>query len=496
MSNIAKNRMVYLTKNGMVVTPYRNHQARDLEKDNSIFDQVYHKWNEVSGFQVDNYHNQTAYITKRIPLDYIKRFFPGYQVADVRRNFSMQMEYPVSLNQEIQLRPAQTEIANEVVSSMKKTSEWFINLQTGAGKTLTSIYLSTIFHYKTLVVCFDTEILKQWNKTYLEKTNIQEERICFIKSSESLYKMLRENHHPEDKDVYLVTDSLLTSFLNRYDYQDLQAILNKLGIGLLIYDEAHRNMSLMIKLNACFNPRYTLYLSADFGQGDYKKERKYLELFKNAKILTPRDETSRSMKYTKVVISEYNTRPSVNDELSIKNRYGYSAEYYMDYQIKKGKIQEVLKSILDNILKSIREMNPGYKTLILVNNISHADYFYTYLQEEYKNTDFRIGRFHSQMDSEEKDLTKQQANVIVSTYKSFGVGKDLEDIKYVIGMNQSNKIEDNQAAGRSRPVSDGTPSFYFIITDTGFRYCREKLKRRLPYLVEKKSNDNIYRISY
>ena len=48
------------------------------------------------------------------------------------------------------------------------------------------------------------------------------------------------------------------------------------------------------------------------------------------------------------------------------------------------------------------------------------------------------------MDMAERENTLEFANVIISTYKSFGTGMDIEDIKYVLSLNQCNKITANR----------------------------------------------------
>ena len=90
------------------------------------------------------------------------------------------------------------------------------------------------------------------------------------------------------------------------------------------------------------------------------------------------------------------------------------------------------------------------------------------------------------MDMAERENTLDFANVIISTYKSFGTGMDIEDIKYVVSLNQCNKITANQAAGRSRALPDGSDSIYFMVTDNGFKYCKQKTKMVLGYLSEQK----------
>ena len=137
-----------------------------------------------------------------------------------------------------------------------------------------------------------------------------------------------------------------------------------------------------------------------------------------------------------------------------------------------------------NLIKPSRKSE--YKTLILLEHIKHVDEIYDHLNEVNNDKSIIIGRYHSKMEENERESTREFANVIISTYKSFGTGMDIEDIKYVISLNQCNKITANQAAGRSRTLPDGSDSIYFMVTDTGFKYCRQKTKIVLEYLVEQK----------
>ena len=94
-------------------------------------------------------------------------------------------------------------------------------------------------------------------------------------------------------------------------------------------------------------------------------------------------------------------------------------------------------------------------------------------------------------------ISKNNASIIVATYSSFGTGLDTENIKYVLSPNQCNKVMDNQAAGRARPLADGTNALYFIFIDNGFSYCKRKLRIRLNYLNETKSKTStVYRLHY
>ena len=73
------DRIIYRTKNGTIITPYRKYQCRDLEHTTSIYDKVYHKSKEMTGFFVNNYKpGQDAFITHYLPEDYLASYISNY----------------------------------------------------------------------------------------------------------------------------------------------------------------------------------------------------------------------------------------------------------------------------------------------------------------------------------------------------------------------------------------------------------------------------------
>ena len=275
------------------------------------------------------------------------------------------------------------------------------------------------------------------------------------------------------------------------DYSKITELFNKCGFGLMIYDEAHRNVSNIVKISAISNVRYQLYLSADFSQGGYEREVIYKKIFANAQVVTPSEDLKRSMNYTHIVIVDYDTYPNAIEQNEPFNKYGYSAELYMKYQFKKKTLLKAMCQVIENIRKKDKER----RFLILFVNIEHVDKMYDILTKVFP--DEKIGKFYSKLPDEEKEDTKNNASIIVATYSSFGTGLDTENIKYVLSPNQCNKVMDNQAAGRARPLADGTNALYFIFIDNGFNYCKRKLRIRLNYLNETKSKTStVYRLHY
>lgn len=476
---------IYLSKNGMLITPYRKGQCRDLENFTSMWDEVYYKRIELTGFFIDQFQGDAAFIGPKQSAEFLAANFSRYEIIKRKVATPYPMEKRYSLNKNVHLRPIQTSIMQKIITSRKSAyNEWFVHLQTGLGKTVLASYLSVSFGLKTMITCFSTTVLSQWIATYQQKTNVPAEKILYINSGKILTRIIEHKLDPQDYDIYICTPGILTEFASKYDYAYLTEIFDYLGIGLLIYDEAHRNMGNISKINALTNVKNTLYLSADYGQGDPFKEKMYLNVIRNAEVIEPEIEEKYETRNTKILVVDYDSQPNSIEKESIYNRYGFSSQYYMEYQLNRGIIFDVVSFIVDTIKKTDTE----FRTLILVTRIDHVDRMWNYLKTKYPQ--YTIGRYHSMLDSEEKEFTLTTANIIVSTYQSFGTGVDTPDIKYVIGLNQSNKVEDNQAAGRARPPKDGSSPMYFIVVDKGFRYCSKKLRTRLAYLKDNKSNVN------
>lgn len=487
----SKGRII-VSNNGIIIVPYNKGESRALERQTSTFDAVYHNYKEVTGFILE-YEGQTAFITHKNSMDYIQSQFPYHQIVYMNEVNPTIMSHEFALDTDITPTDIQYNIINQILNSksnINNMKEWFVHLQTGYGKTVLSVYLSSIFNYKTLIMCFSSDILRQWVATMRKKTSFDMSKLLLIDSSKILVGIIEGTFDYERYDVFLCTPRLLTSFGKKYGYEKLTQVIDMLGIGFKIFDEAHRNIANIVKINATTNVKHTLYLSADFGQANEELEKKYFRIFYNVPIIKPSEEFEVSMKYTNAIVVEYNSKPDSIEKVSIFDSYGYNSEYYMGYQFRKKTIFKVVEYILKNIFNNY----DGYRILLLLSHIDHVDKMTEYIEELYGDR-YWIGRFHSKVPLEEKEITKSDATIIVSTYSSFGTGIDVSDIKYVVSLNQSNKIEDNQAAGRARPMADGSDVLYFMVMDKGFKYCSDKLRSRLSYLKDTKIK-KVLRIKY
>ena len=493
-----KSKIIYQSQLGTLIVPYKSKQLMAIEKGTALYDNVYHKWVEYVGFVIP-YKGQNAYATFNRSNDELIRHLPIYDIENQPMITPKYMKHEYEIEGISSMRDVQTYMINQIESSKRNNNSWFINLQTASGKTVLAVYLSLQFRYKTWISSFSKGILNQWEETYQNYTNIDKDRILRVTPS-ILNKILSGDIDPNDYDIFISTLVSLSSYGKKNnDFGVLEDIFNMCGIGLFIIDEAHRNISNIVKINSVVNVKYQLFLSADFSQGDYRKEEMFKKVFKNTTLLIPPRDMRNSLKYTRICLINFNTYPNSIEANEPFNKYGYSSELYANYQFKK----KVMIQSLIYMIRSLSNYNNladneiiKYRHLVLCSNIKHVDLLTEILNNRFKDH-AKIMSYHGNINPELLNEAKNNADIIVATYSSFSTGLDTDNIKYVHSLDQCNKVQDNQAGGRSRPLKDGTNAYYFMYIDNGFPYCKNKLRTRLEYLRYNKAKDEkVYEYFY
>jgi len=479
------------TTTGMIISPYTKGQSIYLEKLTSTYDRVTHKWTPLTGYTIENEDlGDSIFITHLNSKSFIQGIFPEYTIESEPKAKVKKIHQHFTLNADVTPTDVQYDIIQSILAN-DQMHQWFVYLSQGFGKTLLSIYLSSLFNVKTLIMCYSKDILKQWVASLKDRTTINLKRVLTIDSSKLLLVICNGSFPAEDYDVFLCTPGLITSFGKRYGYDKISQLMKTMGIGFKIFDEAHRNIANIIKINAYSNVDRTLYLSGDFAQSNPRKEVLYKRIFHNVPIIKPEEELMNTLKYTEAIVVEYDSEPSTQESMSVYTRRGFSSYNFMKYQFSTTIFFDTLDFIIGHINKSNTN---NYKVLVLANLIDHVESLYDQLHAKYSDK-YILGKFHGELTDSEKDFAKTTATMIVASYQSFGTGLDVTDIKYVISTTACTKVDDNQASGRARPLSDGSNCFYFMMCDKGFAYVMKTLKFRLAYLEETKIK-KITRIRY
>ena len=474
------------TITGMVFEDYQAGDIPQLEKYTSIWDKVTHKSIPTSGFVLDN-----SFATYRINETFLKSITVGTPYAGYEmENIPLELGQPTEpYKSSIKLTKAQKPVSEKMAMG---GNEVFLNIPTATGKTVISVDFIAKLQVKTIIICFKRKILSQWYDTFKDKTTIDIDRVHIINSCQYFYDLIAGTEDPNDKDIWLVTPNLITTFCNVEGWDMLEELFGFMGIGFKVIDEAHRCFGSTIRINAWTSIR-TLYLSADFNQANPNVRKMFFSALRDATVIRYDLETMNDLKHITCVQYEYNSFPTDEDIVDItnpekRNKYHWDHFAYTRYAVTKGNVLSHIEKIITEIIKSEEnlksESGKPYKILVLTNLIEMVDKIYGELKA--KIPDRVMSRYHTKMPKEEQS-TYLDADIIISTYQAFAEGVDVVSpcIRHVISTCPVDNIMANQSAGRCRPIQ-GQDSFYWMMVDNGFSYCRNNEARVTRYLATAK----------
>ena len=319
---------IYVTPTGIRITPYYKGQSYPLEKATSVKNYPYNNRNPFTGFLIpsEGKKKEGIFVTHLHDGLFIQDLFPNYRITIEKAMAPKKLSHEIKINEDITPREAQYQVMQGIIDNEKRSS-WFVHLTQGMGKTLLTIYMIPYFNYKTLIMCYNTTVLDQWIDSMLTNTNISAKQILRMKSSSLLDAIECGEHSVDDIDIFVCTPGLLTKYGKKYGYDRLDTLFESMGIGLKVFDEAHRNIGNIITINAFTRVEKTLYLSGDFAQSDLRrggKQELFLRMFYNTPVLKPTDELMNSLRYTVATVVFFDSKPTPVDEVSVYTRRGFS----------------------------------------------------------------------------------------------------------------------------------------------------------------------------
>lgn len=475
---------IICTVNGTVISPYLVGQCKPLEKMCSRYDSVYHKHIFTIGFPAED---EGIFLTHSLSMSFLKQHFPDYKIEFKTPSF-YQFD-SVDCKPGILLRDNQKNVMFKLENCESK--EIFLNVPTAVGKTFMGVIYSTFLQTKTLIMCKSVVILDQWEEAIDTITVGGKQRVYRVKGSGDILKILNGKVNCYNYDFFLMTPAVITSFAKKYSWKEFSEAIKIAKISLNIVDEAHLNIGATVRLNASTCVYKTLYLSADDTRGNTDAKNAFNSVFHNTVFIRMDDEELQQLKHIIAVFLTFDSKPDAGDIQQIQGGpYNWSYLEYSKYEFRKQITQSKTIFIINEILEATNN-RPYYKILILLQTIDQIETLGDELAEIYKGK-LTVGKFHSKMTKEDK-ITARKCNVIVSTYGSFSVGVNEvnPEIRYVISTIPVDEVSTNQAGGRCRPI-EGMYSWLYMLYDTGFGYCENKIRRVASYLTRSKIKD-IYR---
>jgi superfamily II DNA or RNA helicase len=464
--------MIEVGRNSIVVRNV-DQKSPEYKKANftySLYDKVYHKYTFNAYTLIDN----DMYFPASITVPAIQACFPKDDVIINYKttapaaviNYNMK-HYPRNLLQKKAL---------EFLMKIKTDNdqrERFLSLATGSGKTYITINFISQMKLRAMIVVDALDLADQWKREFLNHTDLKDEDIAILSGQDIVDAELKD---PKRK-IYIAIHRTLGNMLTS-DANSVNMLMNKLKIGIRVFDESHVDFGNICKINALSNVEYTIYLTATPSRSNFNDNSLYGKIFKNIPYFNGRD--IEDEKYHTVVLYPMNTHPDIDTQASVRTKYGFSAALWAQY-IMNGGYDYFLQTIEDiitkfNLIERKKKVAIMLPTIELIKKLK---------QDLLKNhPDMNIGTFIGEIKKEDRlaELSKQ---FILTNDKIFDKAIDVEDLEILINfVPLGSLVKTEQIMGRIRNGPNKV-CLLIDITDYGFQECIREFKIRKRFYKKK-----------
>ena len=334
-----------------------------------------------------------------------------------------------------------------------------LNLRTGFGKTYCVAYTSTMLNVRTLIVTPNTGLKNQWIKTYKTMFDYRSKHLVDIAGSAIMDAILDGDIRPAD--VYFVNHQTLRSYLAQSGPYKFRQFFQKLGVGIKVYDESHMEFANILLIDFFSNTDRTWYLTATFDRSDKSESICFRHAFASVDSFGKEESTAVTAKHVIYHTVNINSRISPKNRAKLMGYPGFTAAKYGRYCIFDDPNDTAYKATLA-ILNKTKNMEG--KTLIFLPLIDDVEEVVKRLKRDFP--DKSVAAYHSKIDKEEKESAEKK-DIIVSTIKSCGTGRDIKGLRCIICLEPvASKVVTEQTIGRLRPYAEGKDTYYFDVLDT------------------------------
>lgn len=354
------------------------------------------------------------------------------------------------------------------------------NLQTGKGKTYVAIKTSTIKAHPTLIIC--DSLCEQWKDNLLEKTTVKEDEIFIAQGASSVVKLITQRKILKGKLKFIIFSlPTLRLYIERSGnpYTELipyNEFLSYYKIGVKIVDEFHLNFQSIVNIDLVSDVESNIYLSATPQRSNRQEKAVYSIIFPKS-IIGGQNEYD---KYVNVYVIFYDLEAWHNGDKGLMTSFGYNHKRYEqrichDYRAYNEYIR-ILKSQIRQYYLDTQSKGGNGKLLILVGTVMLATKLKVDLAKYMPNHDVRT---YLSADSIEN---LSEADVIIGTTKSTGVGKDISMLATVINtVSVASEPLLTQMLGRLRKIPNLLTRYVDLVNQNVPSQIRHAKMKRLVY---------------
>ena len=358
-------------------------------------------------------------------------------------------------------------------------SQLACNAETGEGKTFCAIAMMTYLRTKTIIIVNRVNIKDTWIEEFTKFTDIDHRRILAL-DTKTIGKILDGEFDPSPYNLFIVIHRTVANAAKLYGWKAIGELFIRCGIGLKIYDEAHKEFNSTCHIDAYTNTRKTIYLTATLKIAGRLANYIFQKVFTTIPKFDQRAlGYTDSKKHITMIVQFYNSHPDIDDRTRCKTNHGFSAREHSLYQIERD--NEFMQILLANVDKMV--VRNGFRSLILVNRIIACKEVALHIKNAYP--ELKVGIYNSDVRDEEKHRVLEEDQVIVSTNQSLGMSKTIDNLQWVCNCEAFyTDTTGDQASGRLRRLKGDKRCFYTELIDLGFPSIRNQWKARKKHYLE------------
>lgn len=346
-------------------------------------------------------------------------------------------------------------------------------LSPGTGKTALSIMYFINKGLKPLIIVPDMNLVKQWNDSILDFTNLNQNDIFIFEYGSSSFN---RKDFSNDKRVYICCIKTLSSMISKIcttkELKNLSNYIDNMKIDIKIFDECHLNLHSIYKITTWFPTKENLFLSGTMNRRLFK------ENLIHPSIVEP-NECIESVEYDiipNLMAVFYNSNPT-NGQIKycqdFNPRSGFDYNKYFNKYLLSKKNEEksnIYFNIIENMCRHYKESGNN-KIIIVGYTIDFLEKLYNVLSVNY-----RVKRMYSKYKEKPED---ENFDIIIGTNKMLTAGFDHKSLNVMIStfMNTS-KHNVKQLIGRiCRSSPNKKYAQYICLVDSGFNMQLKYFKK-------------------
>lgn len=405
-----------------------------------------------------NHHTHMVHIP-RYDLHSFCQFLTQHRVAFCCVDAPLQAGLPVSIPLKAWVKdrdPRQTEAITYLVNSPQSMRG--VSLGTGIGKSFCMVKATSLIGKRSLI-CM-AGLVDQWKEAYLKFTDLTEDDIYILQGAPSVAKLMQGidvRFHPK---VILCSLGTIRGYVTDDEaYQNFppfEDFCDHLRIGIKGVDEAHLNFFLNLMLDLRMNMAINIPLTATFDRSDQQLKKMFDQHY-------PRTIRFGEGAYDRhVAIFSYSyAYPVPRNAYLTPQGYGHNRleKWFLRH---KTKLDYLYGAIYEPLIHAhyINVRKPGQKLLILCERIEMCLWLRNRLRLTLPASEnFNIQTYN--YGSPESVLI--DSDIIVSTPKSAGTGRDIQNLKTMLmTIATGNDTINKQTLGRLRVLKQDTPIYVYI----------------------------------